>query len=108
MPVFIITFRGYIVALMLIGGVICWWPARRRQSVVDSVSPVAVLATPAAKRGQAVSKVQDQSNGKTGVPARRRKAVTAVSPVSSASPDSSRPSSAGRASNGHDDEEVVV
>jgi cytochrome c-type biogenesis protein CcmF len=90
--------------LMLIGGVICWWPARRKQSVVDSVSPVAALATPAAKRSQAVSKAQDRSNGKTGVPARQRKAVTSVSPA----PSPSRPSPANRTSNGHDDEEVVV
>jgi cytochrome c-type biogenesis protein CcmF len=94
--------------LMLIGGVICWWPARRKQSVVDSVSPVAALAIPATKRGQVVGKVQGQSNGKTGVPARRRKAVTAASPTSSPSPGPKRPSSAGRTSNGHDDEEVVV
>ncbi|HET7640356.1 MAG TPA: cytochrome c-type biogenesis CcmF C-terminal domain-containing protein, partial [Ktedonobacteraceae bacterium] len=90
--------------LMLIGGIICWWPARRKQSVVDSVSPVAALATPTAKRGQAAGKAQDRSNGKTGGPARQRKAVTAESPASSPS----RPSPANRTSNGHDDEEVVV
>ncbi len=95
--------------LMLIGGVICWWPARRRQSVVDSVSAIEVQPALSPKPGQVVRKANGLSTAKKnatvrpGDPAKRRKASPA-----SASPKASQPSPTVKTSNGHDDEEVVV
>jgi cytochrome c-type biogenesis protein CcmF len=55
--------------LMLVGGVICWWPARRRQRVVDTVSAPGgppVKATSRAAHGQAPL-VRRDANGGVGV-----------------------------------------